>query len=323
MTPDRTEHLIRAALAEEARHRPDPALVLSTLDRRPRRNRTPVLVAAAALAAVVAVAAIVVPRMLQRGEPVVGAPPGAVDQNVLLAGIDDAGFADSVVLGHFGHDGTASLVSIPRDSWVDVPGFGMGKLNSAYAQGGANTLVRTVQELTGVHVDHYALVDMSAFGALSSAVGGVPVCLSAATHDSVTGASFPAGQQVLEGSSALAFLRQRHGLPNGDLDRVVRLQAFLRGLANQALSGNLLTDAQRLNALLNVVRTNVRTDPGWDLLAFAGQLRSVRPGEVRTGTVPTEGETRSTSGSSLGLDPAKVRTFVANPPAAGAPDCVN
>lgn len=331
MTHDRTELLIRAALTEEADRRPDPARVLAQLEHRSAPSRrTPVLVAVAALVVVVAVAVVLVPRALHRGEPVVGAAPAA-EENVLLVGLDDIGYADSVVLGHFGRDGTASFASIPRDSYVDIPGVGKGKLNSAYAAGrqaalnqghdeaaadeaGARTLADTVGQLTGTHVDHYGIVPMASFGSLSSAVGGVPVCLRAAAHDPMSGASFPAGQQVVEGQSALAFLRQRHGLPKGDLDRVVRLQVFLRGLVDKALSGNLLTDAQRLASLLDIVRADVRTDPGWDLLAFAAQLSGVHA--VKTGTIPVaDGELMIPgTGAVIGLDPAQVRAYVADLP---------
>ncbi|GAB3575402.1 hypothetical protein GCM10027445_37810 [Amycolatopsis endophytica] len=344
MTPDRTDQLVRAALAAEAARRPDPRTVLAGLERRraePRHNRTPILIAAAAAVVVVAVAAVLVPRMFQRSEPVVGTPP-APDQNVLLVGFDDHDYADSIVLGQFRRNGTAALASIPRDSWVDIPGFGEGRLSGAYASGkqaalqqgldekaaaeaGTRTLVDTVQQLTGTHIDHYGLVGLPGFADLATALQGVPVCLRAATHDTVTGASFPAGPQVLTGPSVPAFLRQRHGLPNGDLDRVVRLQAFLRAAAEKVLDGNMLADPRFVNSLVQTARDAVRVDPGWDLLSFAALLGEIRGDDVRLATVPIAEPERDRTGT-IGLEPDQVRTFVADLPAAPptAPEeCVN
>ncbi|GHF24933.1 hypothetical protein GCM10017786_68820 [Amycolatopsis deserti] len=345
MTPDPTEQLIRSALHAEAARRPDPRAVLAGLEHaQPRRNRTPILVVAAAAVVAVAVAAILVPRMLQRGEPVVGTPASA-DQNVLLVGLDDHEIADSVVLGQFRRDGTAALASIPRDSLVDIPGFGRGKLSSAYglgkaaatrqgrdvdasSQAGARTLADTVQQLTGVRVDHYAVVAMAGFAQLASAVQGVPVCLRAATHDPRTGASFPAGEQVLDPTRALDFLRQRAGLPNGDLDRVARLQAYLRSAAERMLSPGVLGDPQFLAALIETVHRYALTDPGWDLAGFAALLLDVRPAGLRIATVPIAEPVLDSpdAGAAIGLAPDEVRTFVANLPGSGtsAPDsCVN
>ncbi|ROS43592.1 LCP family protein [Amycolatopsis thermoflava] len=344
MTTDPTEQLIRSALHAEADRRPDPRVVLAGLRQaQPRRSRTPLLVVAAAAVVAVAVAAVLVPRMLQRSAPVVGTAP-ATDQTVLLAGLDDHDTTDSVVLSRFGRDGTAALASIPRDSLVDIPGFGQGKLNSAYSRGkeaaqqqgrdenaaaeaGARTLVDTVQQLTGTHVDHYAVVGMAAFGQLAHVLQGVPVCLRAATHDSRAGASFPAGEQVLDETKALAFLRQRTGLPNGDLDRIARLQAYLRSAANEVIGGGRLADPAFVSALISTVQRNVRTDPGWDLLSFAALVRDTRPADLRIGTVPITGSDLDTPyGAVIGLAPGEVRTFVADLPHSGtsAPDsCVN
>ncbi|WP_158889183.1 LCP family protein [Amycolatopsis anabasis] len=361
MNLDRTELLIREAFTEEADRAVDPRVVLAGLHRGKPRRRTPALMVAAAAAVVLAaVTAVVVPRLVP--DPAAdspAAPAAAVDQNILLAGTDGSGFTDSIVLAHLGRDGAASAISLPRDSFVDVPGYGMRKLNSAYAQAradalaqgrdqagadeaGARTLADTVRRLTGVAVDRYAVVDIAGFDRLSTAVGGVPVCLRAATHDPLSGASFPAGRQTLAGPNALAFLRQRHGLPAGDLDRIVRLQAFLRSLVHQVLAGPVLTDRRALNTLLDTVRTTVRTSPGWDLLTFADQVRGLRGDALRIGTVPIAGMDLRTpdGGSAVELAPEQVRSFVqaftsggatAAPPASGGatvlpPDdvpCVN
>jgi LCP family protein required for cell wall assembly len=178
----------------------------------------------------------------------------------------------------------------------------MGRLNSAEGIGG---LVATVQALTGIRIDHYATVDMAGFGSLSTAVGGVDVCLRAASHDSFSGADFPAGRQTLSGPRALAFLRQRAGLPNGDLDRVVRQQDFLRALVAKVSSGDTLRDPKALAALLTAVRENVEVDQGWDLAAFARQL-AANPA-AGLATIPV---TIRNDAGTLNLDPGAVRIFV-------------
>ncbi|MEJ8282142.1 LCP family protein, partial [Pseudonocardia spirodelae] len=206
----------------------------------------------------------------------------------------------------------ASAVSIPRDSWVDVPGFGTHKINSALARGaaaarpglvrdgltgaeleraanaaGSRLLVHTVEELTGASIDHYAQVNLAGFADITRALGGVPVCLRAPVHDSYSGADFAAGPQTVQGARALQFVRQRHGLPEGDLDRVRRQQAFLAGLTHRLLSAGTLADPGAVADLMQAVNGAVVLDQGWDLtsmLAHAAQLRGDR---VTFRTVPT------------------------------------
>ncbi|TVT58154.1 LytR family transcriptional regulator [Amycolatopsis rhizosphaerae] len=311
MDYDPTETLIRRVLAEEADRAPDPRPVLAELHRRrarPSGRRTLALMVTAAAVVVAAVIAVVVVVPHGRGDgtaETAAAPPG--DQNILLIGTDEWDNADSLVLVHLGRDGSASAVSVPRDSYVNVPGHGMDKLVTAQASGGTESTVRTVQELTGVHIDHYAVVSLSAFDSLSTALGGVPVCLRAATSDRFSGASLQAGQQTLTGPAALAFLRQRHGLPNGDLDRIVRLQVFLRSLGRELARSGKLADPQ----VLATVRHSVRVDPGWDLAAAAGQLRAVHGDGLRIATVPVGSFARTPQGmDAVVVDPAQVRAFV-------------
>jgi LCP family protein required for cell wall assembly len=237
-------------------------------------------------------------------------------------------------------NGAFHAVSLPRDTWVAIPGHGENKLNAAYTLGsknpdspdfdpnGARTLVATVQNLTGVKVDHYAMVDMSGFGKLSTAIGGVEVCLRAATNDSYAHANFPAGKQVLTGDQLLAFLRQRHGLSNGDLDRVVRQQVFLQAVIAK------LAGTKNLDSLLQVIQANVRVDQSWNVAEFANQL--VAGAAVNLATIPYTNSALHTTnqGDAIGVDPGKVKTFVADffasKPAPGSsapgsqdPGCVN
>lgn len=249
----------------------------------------------------------------------------------------------------------ATAVSIPRDAYVAVPGYGTHKINSAYAraadatrtrltaqgvtgpaleqqadQAGRRELITTVERLTGASVDHFAEVNLVGFADITQAVGGVPVCLNAPVRDSYSGAAFPAGPQTLQGPPALAFVRQRHGLPRGDLDRVVRQQAFLAGLAHGVLSAGTLADPARLSDLITTVGRYVVVDPGWDLLGFATRLRGLSGGALQFRTIPTGSIALRTpsDGDAVQVDPAAVRAFVtglagasaADPPAADPPD---
>ena len=158
----------------------------------------------------------------------------------LNAGTDSGHNTDTMILVHVPADGSkAFFVSFPRDSYVEIPGYGWDKLNAAYAYGyadtpddapeaerqagGAQLLVQTISQLSGLRIDHYAEVDLLGFFQLSSVVGGVEVNLCEAVDDRKwSGAFFQAGVQTVSGAEALKFVRQRHGLPRGDFDRIIR-----------------------------------------------------------------------------------------------------
>jgi LCP family protein required for cell wall assembly len=312
MTLDRTEQLIRDVFTDEAARAVDSREVLAAVrGRRPRRSYGLALAAAAVVVVVAAVATFVVPEVFQRSTP-----PAADDQqqsetrqvtptNVLVVGTDSSGWTDSIVLTRIDADGAVNLISLPRDTW-STGADGDTKLNQIYHRSGAEALLATVRELTGVQVDHYVAVDMAAVGALATAVGGVPVCLNAAVSDQYSGAEFAAGQQTVTGDAALAFVRQRHGLPNGDLDRITRLQAFLRSLAVKLKD----TDPAPLIA---AVQANVRTDSGLDVLGLAEDL--VNATSLHVGTIPVSGVIENTpQGAALAVDPAEVQEFVAGMP---------
>ncbi|MBP2471255.1 LCP family protein required for cell wall assembly [Crossiella equi] len=249
---------------------------------------------------------------------------------------------DTMMLVHVPADPTkkAFAVSLPRDSYVDIAGgFGKHKLNSAYARAkvaaaktargqgkdnatvekesvtaGRKNLITTVAKLTGLTVDHYAEINLYGFSEITKAVGGIPVCLNKPVRDDFSGANFPAGQQVLEGVDALKFVRQRHGLPAGDLDRVRRQQAFLAGLANRVLSAGTLTDPGKVQGLVDALTRSVVLDQGWDLLGFAAQVQGLTGGRIQFQTIPTLRANLATPGDGVAVevDPAKVKAFVQN-----------
>ncbi|HZA18650.1 MAG TPA: LCP family protein [Pseudonocardiaceae bacterium] len=265
--------------------------------------------------------------------------------------------ADTLILVHVAAEPTQPTVavSIPRDSYVTVPGFGAHKINSAYRRGmldakptlaaqgingpelerlarqaGARKLVQTVEQLTGVTLDHYAEINLAGFYDITQAVGGVPVCLTAPVHDSYSGADFPAGPQTVSGAAALAFVRQRHGLPRGDLDRIARQQAYLSGLTDRLISGGVLTNPNTLAAMREAIARYVVIDPGWDLTGLIEQARAMSEESVRFQTIPTGRTNLSTpDGEAVHVDRAQVQQFVAqltnpgdhplNPPVSATP----
>lgn len=194
--------------------------------------------------------------------------------------------------------GQTSVVSIPRDSWVDIPGAGKGKINSAFAigashgggdAGGMKLLIKTVQNLTGLTIDHFVKVSLLGFYRIAQALGPLQVCLNQPAKDPYSGVDLPAGVSTLGAKQALSFVRQRHGLPRGDLDREVRQQYFLSRELAKVTSTGVLLNPGKLTSLLNAVSAALETDPKLDLLEFATQFRNVSAGSVHFATIPTTG----------------------------------
>jgi LCP family protein required for cell wall assembly len=222
----------------------------------------------------------------------------------LNAGEDSGVNTDTMILVHIPADGTkASFVSFPRDSYVQIPGHGSDKLNAAYAYGrqnapdsasedaknaqGAQLLVQTISGLTGLRIDHYAEVDLLGFFELTSVVGGVEVNLCNAVDDSYySGAVFPAGVQTIGGADALKFVRQRHELPNGDFDRIVRQQVFIAGVLRKMLSEDVLLDLGKQRQLVSAAANSLTVDQNLNLLQLAQQMQSVTAGSIDFQTVP-------------------------------------
>ncbi|WP_433280853.1 LCP family protein [Pseudonocardia xinjiangensis] len=247
---------------------------------------------------------------------------------------------DTIILLHVPADPgqPAEAISIPRDSYVPIAGGrGTHKINSAYelgltsaentltAQGitgpeldrrgreaGRATLVATVEQLTGVQIDHYAEINFVGFVELTEALGGVPICLNEPVHDSYSGIDLPAGPQTVDGPAALAFVRQRHGLPNGDLDRIARQQAFAAGLTKQLISTGTFTNPVRLARLVGVVDRNVVLDSGWNIEQALSQFAGLSGSDLRFQTIPTGRTDLRTpyDGIAVQIDQSAVRAFV-------------
>ncbi|HEX5121576.1 MAG TPA: LCP family protein [Pseudonocardiaceae bacterium] len=230
---------------------------------------------------------------------------------------------DTIILLRLSHTtGRAYAVSIPRDTYVSIPGYRTDKINSAYGviksrtkstTAGQRALIETVQNLTGVHIDHYVEVNLYGFYLLSEAIGGIRVCLRRSTSDPDSGADFAAGVQDVSGGRALSFVRQREGLPNGDLGRIVRQQVFLASAAHKVLSAGTLTSPHRLSALMNAMRKSVITDPGMDLAMVVQEAQALLAGKIEFVTIPVvNSNARSPRGQSIvQVNAAQVHQFVA------------
>ena len=153
-------------------------------------------------------------------------------------------------------------------------------------EAGREALIKTVANLTGVTVDHYAEIGLLGFALITDALGGVDVCLKEAVYEPLSGADFPAGWQKLDGPQALSFVRQRHDLPRGDLDRVTRQQAVMASLAHEVISSKTLSSPATLDRLQQAVQRSVVISDGWDIMDFAEQLQKLAAGSVAFATIP-------------------------------------
>ena len=234
-----------------------------------------------------------------------GNPLSAEELATLHAGDDVSTNTDTIILVRIPNNGkSATAISIPRDSYVEAPGLDKTKINGVYGQvkldkmkqlvevqgmdpaeaepkaveAGREALIKTVADLTGVTVDHYAEIGLLGFSLITDALGGVDVCLKDAVYEPLSGADFPAGWQKLNGPQALSFVRQRHDLPRGDLDRVVRQQVVMAQLAHQVISGKTLTSPATLNRLEDAIQRSVVLSSGWDIMDFIKQLEHLAGG---------------------------------------------
>jgi LCP family protein required for cell wall assembly len=184
-----------------------------------------------------------------------GRPAAGAGQNWLITGSDSrqgltrsqkrklhTGFAgghrsDTILILHIpSNGGRAVLISVPRDSYVEIPGYGNNKINAAYSLGGPRLLARTVQLNTGLRIEHYIGIGFGGLVNVVDAVGGVNMCLPAPVHDQASGLNLKAGCQTLNGADALAYVRDRHTFADQDLQRVQNQRIFLRALLRKTTS---------------------------------------------------------------------------------------
>jgi LCP family protein required for cell wall assembly len=260
---------------------------------------------------------------------------------MLHAGVSDGERqTDTMILMHIPQNGKQAIAfSFPRDSWVEIAGgFGKHKLNSAYVyayndksktlqqkgnsdlkdvdkqakEAGRKNLITTLEQFIGKPgmIDRYAEVNLASFYEITKSIGGVEVCLNNAVKEKKSGVDLPAGRQTIEGVQALAFVRQRYDLANGDLDRIGRQQAFMSGLANKVLSSEILTSPAKLSDLVDAVKKSVVLSSGWNLLEFAEQMRGLTGGNIQFHTIPTQGNATIGGADVIKVDIPQVRAAI-------------
>ncbi|MBO0677692.1 LCP family protein [Mycolicibacterium sp. S2-37] len=269
-----------------------------------------------------------------------GNPLSEEELATLRAGNDVSTNTDTIILIRIPNNGkSATAISIPRDSYVEAPDIGKMKINGVYGsvhlekmkelveeqgvdptvaqkeatEDGREALIKTVAKLTGVTVDHYAEIGLLGFALITDALGGVNVCLKEPVYEPLSGADFPAGWQKLNGPQALSFVRQRHDLPRGDLDRVTRQQAVMASLAHEVISSKTLSSPATLSRLEAAVQRSVVLSNGWDIMEFVDQLQKLAAGNIAFATIPVlreDGWSDDGMQSVVRVDPTAVQEWV-------------
>jgi LCP family protein required for cell wall assembly len=231
-----------------------------------------------------------------------------VEQQQALAtgGETGNGRTDTILVVHvpaLESDSSTTMVSVPRDSYVPIPGYGRDKINAAFAMGGAPLLAQTVEQATGLRIDHYAEIGFGGFAGLVDALGGVTVCPTAPINDPLAGIDLPAGCQKLDGRDALGFVRSR-ATPRADLDRMIDQRRFMAALLRRAASPAVWLNPWRWysvpHAAVNALTLD-HDDHVWDLARLGWALH----GSMTALTVPVGELTSSDSGSVVVWDHEK------------------
>jgi len=194
---------------------------------------------------------------------------------------------DTMMLVHIpANRQSIQVVSLPRDSWVSVPGHGMNKINAAYGLGGPQLMVSTVEQATGLTINDYVEVDFVGFVRVINELGGVNVCLPFAVDDNDSGLHLSAGPHHLDGVTALKFARDRHSFATSDLARIADQQQLLASLYAQATTAGVLANPIRLQQVVSAMTASVTVDRGFNTTQLASELRGIKPDSVSFTTVP-------------------------------------
>lgn len=274
-------------------------------------------------------------------------PQEVLDQ--LHAGDSETGGynTNTLILVHVDAANKVTAFSIPRDDYVDfhrLPGYTNIKIKEAYGltkfyteqhlaeqgyddratvetagrEAGRAATLGAVRNLVGVPIDYFAEINLAGFYDLASSLGGIQVCLNHAVHDDYSGADFPAGHQTLDAAQALAFVRQRHGLENGDLDRTHRQQAFLVAVMRQLQESGAFTDIAKLNELMAIAHKDIVLSSGWDSDLFR-RLGAISGEDVVYKTLPVvRYDTRNGQDVNI-IDPDAIKAEVREAFSDGAP----
>lgn len=248
-----------------------------------------------------------------------GTRPSAVNgaTNILLIGSDSrTGLSDvlsgkvtgersdTLMLVNVPKDGSGiTIMSLMRDLWVPIPGHGSAKLNAAFSWGGVPLAVQTVESLLGARIDHVMVVDFGGFGSISTALGGVDVWSDKAFQSqNMPGYSYQKGYNLVEGSAALAFVRERYSFADADYQRVRNQQAFIRALVLGFINTGTLVDPLKLQSAVGTLARYIAADAGFTSTAVA-QLalgfHGLNNDAIHTLTLPTAGTGTSPDGQSI------------------------
>ena len=280
-------------------------------NRRARRRRIGLAVVGTMSALTLLVAGIVwlvagyVSASLARLDAGTSGTPTSGPINILVAGVDSRSgltYREQVEL-HVGHTPGANsdtmllvhipanhqsvqVVSLPRDSWVNIPGHGMNKINAAYGLGGPRLMVSTVEQATGLPVNDYVEVNFLGFVRVIDILGGVDICVPYAIDDSYTGLHLSAGRHHVYGVTALKFARDRHSFATSDFARIADQQQLLSSLFAEATASGVLANPVRLQQVVASVTAAVKVDNGFNVIALADELRGIGPSDISFTTVP-------------------------------------
>ncbi|WP_291378310.1 LCP family protein [Demequina sp.] len=250
--------------------------------------------------------------------------PGTPGQTYLIVGSDsregwgDDGTVgartDTIMLIHQPESGPTALISIPRDSYVEIPGYGGNKINAAFAYGGPQLLVQTVENLSGLTIDRYVEVGFLGVTGMVDAVGGVELCYDADVNDPYSTLVWEAGCHQANGSTALAFSRMRYADPLGDIGRTARQQQVVSAVADGVMSPSTLLNPTKLVPVASAGLDSFRVNDGtgaFDLVRMAMVVNDARGPDAVTGTPPIASINHRVEGvgSTVLLDPDTIGEF--------------
>ncbi len=195
--------------------------------------------------------------------------------------------SDTMMLIHVSGDRSrVTVISLPRDSWVNIPGHGMNKINAAYGLGGPQLVVKTVELNTGLTINDFIQVNFLGFVKVIDALGGVNICLPFAVDDSYSGLHLSKGVHHVNGITALEYARDRHSFATSDLARIQDQQRLLSSMLTEAISSGTLANPVKLDHFLHAALSAIKVDQGLNVAALADQMRGISPSHVRFMTVP-------------------------------------
>lgn len=254
----------------------------------------------------------------EKARPVKDPDDGSM--NILLLGVDHSDEADeganslteaagqrsdSMMLVHIPESRDEIFVmSMVRDTWIEIPGYGMNKLNAAISLGGVPLLMQTIEGTFDTKIDHVAMIDFEGFRELSTALGGVTVDNDFAFTAHDTDYFYPVGPVTLEGDRALRFVRERKSFTDGDYQRVRNQRKFISAAVDQMLSPGVLTNPAKVYELVDKVSPYLTFDESFDAATIVGlgmQLKNVNADDLRMLTMPTAGTSTSADGQSIEL----------------------